>query len=309
MSELIGSGEYGCVYRPALDCKKKFVSENTVSKLMSETNVLTEITESNTIDRIDPKGKFHIAYIHTCKVKERPKDVCARDDMTDLIIYPYGGIDLLDVIQYPIEDPLKFIRNIVNLFRGVYEMVKNDFYHFDIKLDNILMLKSFHSHKFRYIDFGLAKQVLETKDFECDFLGKVHFHWPIEVYMLSTLERIDIPKISYEYLYDTYNLETLEFYGKMTKKKELEFSNNIESLYNIKDYRRIILDKIDIFSLGVTLLELFRVSNIEKVIPKLLYRDIIKLLRKMITINTMDRISAKHAYIEYSFILKHYNIL
>ena len=45
MSEVIGEGSYGCVHRPSLQCTKKKVSKNKISKLMTRKHLDKELKE------------------------------------------------------------------------------------------------------------------------------------------------------------------------------------------------------------------------------------------------------------------------
>ena len=46
MSEVIGEGSYGCVHRPSLQCTKKKVGKNKISKLMTRKHLNKELKSS-----------------------------------------------------------------------------------------------------------------------------------------------------------------------------------------------------------------------------------------------------------------------
>lgn len=281
MSKLIGEGSVGDIHSPPLRCDnvdEYEYDESYISKLMKPEAAEDEIANMKIIDKLDPDGTYHIPMLRSCKSRKEDRRY---EDRDSLIIYPYGGIDLS---QYSKKDSeiknLSFIRNFINLFRGLHKMNKNQFYHFDIKPDNILVLEENETYKFRYIDFGISEHIPDTEGYEAwQFTHSYYPQYPRESAILSYPQKLD------------------------------EFTE----LYDIQDYKREILNRLDVFSLGRTFGKVLNYHSVEILLRlrshDLLHKELKALAGRMIDPILMNRPTAKEAYRAYYEILKQFNML
>ena len=182
---VIGSGGFGCVFRPALKCsKKKQRKTNMVSKLMTRKHAKKEYS---TIKEIKKKLKtipqysdyFLVYNVSTCNPSqltksdlsnfdEKCKAMKKYDDITSenvnenlsklmLLNLPDGGISLTAYYNN-MKSKADFIfinEQLQNLLlKGVIPMNKMGVYHGDIKEGNILF--NLNSQKIGLIDWGLS---------------------------------------------------------------------------------------------------------------------------------------------------------
>ena len=182
---VIGSGGFGCVFRPALKCsKKKQRKTNMVSKLMTRKHAKKEYS---TIKEIKKKLKtipqysdyFLVYNVSTCNPSQLTKSDLSNfdekckvmkkyDDITSenvnenlsklmLLNLPDGGISLTAYYNnMKSKADFKFINEQLQnlLLKGVIPMNKMGVYHGDIKEGNILF--NLNSQKIGLIDWGLS---------------------------------------------------------------------------------------------------------------------------------------------------------
>ena len=185
--KVFASGGFGCVFRPALKCKNnKSIPKNYVSKIM-----LTKYAERedklikqayNVVKNIPNFKDYFLVYdYNVCEPEELSSsdlldfDNKCKDVLPDhsyslnkhlynykIITFPDGGIDIahwLDNINdelYSIADLLFNINNsFINLLsNGISKLQKYNFYHMDVKAQNVLTNSNGTTAKL--IDYGLA---------------------------------------------------------------------------------------------------------------------------------------------------------
>jgi len=175
MATKIGSGTYGCIYKPSLRCNDDTFesSDNHISKLMIQSSAMIEDVIMKRVALIDPDGFFHHPLRKNCKTDFKPKpcnkkntatccDVNDQDNHiseleTSNLIYDLGGYDLDAYVKG--EKSFYSIRNfyigLKRLFYGILTMNKYDVYHLDIKPANILVNDTSTECIVKFIDFGL----------------------------------------------------------------------------------------------------------------------------------------------------------
>ena len=175
---VIGSGGFGCVFRPALKCKgKKRTVKKMISKLMSVKHAKSEYQEIQTFKKllhtIPNYGHYFLLNdITICKpdalTTEDLRDFnsncsaltddyssetinSAVDNELQLLTMPDGGMDLQEYMRTIDYKDLPSINNtLINLLvNGIIKMNKKKVLHADIKDSNILM-------DGRLIDWGLS---------------------------------------------------------------------------------------------------------------------------------------------------------
>ena len=239
------------------------------------------------IDAVDPKEDYHIGHPEVTL----PPGTCCSDTQTTLT-YRYGGTSLIDM-DYASVTPEDFLRGFANIFRAIVEFSKIDFYHLDIKLSNILVDEYIH---FRMIDFGISASV-EYPIQETIFLQRYEL-WPYETILLTDCDNYFSDDLFKEYI-------TLPYFRSVFPKIKNSVNDiklNLISLkQKYKDRRALrlaIYEKIDVYSLGITL-----ITIIQKLHVGALKKNLYSLALKMANFDTVKRLTAVQAYHEYMKII------
>ena len=165
----IASGSFGCMIIPNYKCNNTTNYNNAVSKIFPDKEEWEdEIKLHSIIQNIDSDNKFTIKMIDNCKIKnddiiKNTKKIYKCELIDEYtpniyqIVYEYGGIDLEILFKkklYLMEkiNILDFFKSFINILKGIKTLVKNNYIHHDIKIDNILY--NTEKNKFILIDFG-----------------------------------------------------------------------------------------------------------------------------------------------------------
>jgi serine/threonine protein kinase len=236
-SNIIGTGSYGCVYKPSLKCSnKKYPPEfykGKVSKLIKIDKADAELDETTTVDNIDRLHKFTLPPPATCifatstpenfeiasKCEVFKKHNEKLPNELALILMNDGGQALhewLRTINNKEEEMRIFWANAISLFLGVQLFGKYDFMHHDIKLANIV----YNNHRFNFIDFGISRKM----------------------YSPSTLLNVSVWAYyppEYIFIYKTENGETPNYYNvELTMKhNNALFSDMINHITDTTDIK------------------------------------------------------------------------
>ena len=308
--KLIGQGSYGCVYRPALKCLNQSSREkNNISKLMFFDEARNELKETKVIDKIDPDNKFHLPsptictpaipdldndnLLKGCDLMGKIHQEMKEEEITE-ILEPYrilnykdGGLSLRDYINYLVDNKmlenkemeeqrfLNFFFSCKNIFEGLVKLKNNNYCHFDIKSDNIVIDPK--TLKLNLIDFGLSDSFKNIK--ESNKIHSGYFVWPMDVLflddkILSLLKNEEYGKLK-NGIMDTYSFS----YSRIFFENKFGFNDNnlVENIYtdiakstNLFKYntelelfgkkgkfKYNIVSKIDIFSFGVVLVDMW----------------------------------------------------
>jgi serine/threonine protein kinase len=182
--KVLGSGGFGCIFRPAIKCKTKKMGQGDkyITKLMKNKHARREYTEINKFKRLlqgipNYEDYFLLKGFTLCKPDKltdedlnqfdkkcsalKKIDITERNvnDNIDKIFalnMPYGGVDIgsyIQVINMNYQDILRLNHRLLKLFKyGVLEMNHRNVYHCDIKESNVLV----DNHTCRLIDWGLS---------------------------------------------------------------------------------------------------------------------------------------------------------
>ena len=182
----LASGTYGCVFKPALKCKKHTTRTSGISKLMMTKHMNTEMNLINTVkgytDAIPHHKKYFLVDdITTCTPEyvtgsdlDNFNEVCfglVKKGITSdtlnkrlkdlkIINIPYGGMELLEYF-HQLERTKNRNHALVGcnnacidlLVKAIVPLNTRGFLHNDIKYDNILFGDDLHA---RLIDYGLG---------------------------------------------------------------------------------------------------------------------------------------------------------
>ena len=176
--KVIGSGGFGCVFRPALKCKgKKRTVKKMISKLMSDKHAKSEYKEIQTFKKLLHTIPNYSRYFLLNDITICKPDALTDDDLRDFnakcgalndeyssdtinsaidnelqtLTIPDGGMDLQDYMKIIDYKDLPRVNNMLIdlLVHGIIKMNKKKVLHADLKDSNILM-------DGRVIDWGLS---------------------------------------------------------------------------------------------------------------------------------------------------------
>lgn len=334
----------------------KFTHTENISKLFFKKKgvkeALEELEFSNNIKNIKNHEKWASIYTSMCDpglysdiLKYEPdikkcRGINKNEPSMMSLQGNYGGkpvsVYLVDNINifYEEDNINKFINNyhkflclFKNIFKGLSDMNNHNICHLDIKYDNIV--KSMTTLKL--IDFGLSNnsvidfKLIKKRGYNEFKTQRYYPPYPPE-FIYNSCNNSDL-----EYELDIISSEGIyRHYGELLKsvhidyfKDKPDFENyinnliqrNIDNPLNKTELKKM-HDKIDIYSLGIVFIYLFKHLNERdnfintKVImifdhPKI--KPFINLVKKMVKLNYYERISANDAYKEYVKILKSFN--
>jgi serine/threonine protein kinase len=211
-----------------------------------------------------------------------------------LLQMPVGGV-ALSKINLNQETAPAILKSFKQLLDGLIFMHTNSFYHLDIKPDNIVaMKKEQNRYNFRYIDFGLSRTLDSFVEKDEAFPFGDYLYWPFEFRFVSiryNLLPADDPQIlkAMKIHIDKYYLNSLfekekgknsNWYNGLTYIPEgvhydsngnrlltaemcleiyRKFDESIETK-GMKEALEEILEKVDVYSLGLTLAYLISTS-------------------------------------------------
>jgi serine/threonine protein kinase len=202
MSKIIGKGQSGYVYRPALACKHKLSDDKYISKVMSEANALSELETYRNLGlyKIDPDRKYYLGQPQECQ----PVDTSlleASDVPKRVLNYRDGGKTIKEIIR-TITDKMKgqyktqydarasitrLLRELRNIFEAVAVLNSNGVYHCDINTNNIVYEPGYGM---RLIDFGVSQRPPHYTHYES--FRDSYWPWPIEMNLLNGKDRLTV---------------------------------------------------------------------------------------------------------------------
>jgi len=185
--KVIGSGGFGCVFKPAIKCKGQKRNETDITKLMKIKYAKSEykgiqkykemldsipnysdyflidgfsICEPDKLDEEDLQ-KFDKKCSALKKMKITASNVNSNLDKLRSLNMPYGGIDVGDYVERTRMDYKKIREMNISLVellkKGILPMNEKSIYHCDIKDSNILVQETHGGEvKTRLIDWGLS---------------------------------------------------------------------------------------------------------------------------------------------------------
>lgn len=299
----LGSGTYGCVFTPPLECSGNDGIINNgkskhVGKVFLNKHAFQDEHKSFKFMNyfVDPKSEFTVPMTASCVVKpttmNAPTDKCTTFKGTERqIIYPNHGNDLLMYAKNNrgnVKAFFKLIKALAPIFKGLETMARAQVVHSDIKPAN--MLYNSVQKRVVLIDYGLVTTFN-------DILGPVHNsvkdatyqYFPPEFKLVKN--RKTVPKLV-ELLDKAHRGKAREFFDTL----DINISNELSRLVDCNKKTLIIPDKIDVYSLGIAIAEIMHLM-LPKEGVKLTRFDKIKLaliknmLRDMIRLNPEERAS------------------
>jgi tRNA A-37 threonylcarbamoyl transferase component Bud32 len=288
----LDEGSYGCVIKPGIKCIKK-IKKNTVSKyFIDKKEWLNELKNNKIINKFLKKEHI-VKLIDYCSTIKKEKILIEKCKLLNKktkyiynIIYEYAGIDLYNLISKKIKFKEIFLK-----FDTIFETVKllsdNNCIHFDIRLPNIVL----KNKRLKLIDYGLMK----SKNIE----NKYFKNKKENIYYLPPEFNND--NLNYLYIRIIKLIQknnSIIFYNKK-KRKQITLVINfiLNKLKNKIQIQEIDKNKIDIYMIGIVLLELLIILNINNnlYLSDNEYNLILKFIKKLIEPNNKkDMILIKH---------------
>ena len=329
--KLLAQGAYGCIFYPLIKCNNIEYSNKkypkTIGKIFKGNkadNLIDEYNIVKKIKKIDPNNNFSVEFFGKCEVstinfkKTDEKDKCKNLYLNDYkqLIYANKGIDLSKLPQnIKIDNIFLALKNIIKALHIInYE---HNIIHADVKPPNMLYNRS--ENKIYLIDFGMAVEKNKfLKKYENWLLDQAYPYYPPEFQLYHGFNKYGL-QLTYNLFIDIYET-TINF-------KELEkiftrygFINyydfcfsKLKDIYNIykntyiKDKKEGIkklfyktLNKLDIYSLGISMLDLIEkypnMNDNKK-------RNIVIFISKITNFNPIERLCSNEAYDEYNKII------
>jgi serine/threonine protein kinase len=287
--KLVGQGTYGCVFRPMIPCKgNNERRKGYVSKVMTKDEAESEYNETKEIDRIDPHGEFHLLGPEMCNIDKKHHNEPGMDKCKPIkgvnkanigiLQYRDGGTDLHNFLNTVKKDKdmkfeitKKLLRGLRTFFIGLDIMWKNKYIHSDIKLKNMVINPETMICK--YIDFGLFTRMdnLDNIDF---MFTELYFPHPSELLYIKLYNGTQLSPEQFNVVVDnihskvkknrTYhtkinneNVFNGNIYDISFTPDKTAFYRNIMRTHTKEQFRQLLCEKIDVHSLGVSLMRLY----------------------------------------------------
>jgi serine/threonine protein kinase len=305
----VASGSYACTFSPPLSCTPhahttkskalKTFRNRKIGKVFEDSDdALREAEIQRIIHAVDPKNTFTVKYVGRCRISAiSPQDEigsCDKDIQNNKnmqLIYGYGGQDLWKVIgstgkgRNTNDTFVKLFLKFEPLFRGVHRLNSIGYLHLDIKVENIV----YDGNRLSLVDFGLmnTKSQMMSKS-QTSHLSYDYPYYPPEFKFLAVLRTIN-PQTDFQkfkaFFMRNFGVITVKEESVIHKELERFFASYIFQSDRSLDGERI-LDKADIYSVGVTLMILYSYLVLDDDYRTYIIHDLIK---DMVNCNPYER--------------------
>lgn len=236
----LGSGTYGCIFYPNVECMNKSKTFDGVGKVFADKEEFKEEREiGNFIKSIDTKGEYFNILLGDChvnyqEIKKRDsnnecKHVSDDDDqrMYRQLIYKEKGTDLCVYLKNNknktlFDDEMKL--HVIKLFDAVNILQKHKLVHLDLKSPNILISDS---NKLLLIDFGLTCKYEELYNNSFNILGYSYAVYPPEFKIYVAFDKIK----------NSIKIQDSDYYNKLRIVLEQKFFSN--NMGGFKGYKNV----------------------------------------------------------------------
>jgi serine/threonine protein kinase len=287
-----------------------------VSKLVfDDAEYMDERKSAALMRTIDPKAEFTNPLLGSCPIRmsqvrdlqgmdrcnpamktriEKAYNLVYEHHGTDLFRYGLGNEETLTTLNFASKS---LHTKILGVCRGIKKMLENDFVHMDIKPANMLNVKN----KILLIDFGLSSDLKEV--LSPGFKGVVthaYPYYPPELKLYWKKLTRENWMVNYTSIL-TLLLSKLDVRPAALRNSASSLMINVESQIKSRvrkeggtpeEHRLAIftefIKKLDIFSLGISLLEIFAYGDSSKMTPEQL-QNFKRILRGMTSMNPFDR--------------------
>ena len=257
--EVIDTGGFGCVFKPALRCKNTKIRYKGISKLQKIDDARTEFNivqlALQYIKQIPNYHKYFLIdnfnycnpakltikdkkHFYKCDIFQdlniNDKNININLDKFRIINMPYGGISLDKIITDNIESFSVIDTLLQNLLvNAIIPMNRLNLYHTDLKATNLLYINI----SIKIIDFGL----LVIKDSNNEYIIKlskrsINYNCPLSIILLSSsfdkflmIYLTNYPLKNTDNLYSIYLILISEYYKEY---KKLHTNNHADYISN-----------------------------------------------------------------------------
>ena len=270
----IGKGSFGCVYNDIVKCvPPQHLNSNRkyISKLVNYDAFLLEYENLKIAKQLDPKGNFHSLLFGVCTELENIKDLEYCDsinysDSVAVLYLEYVGIPISKFIKNNVKDFTEVYFDIFEKLAGIINFIvilsKNNFIHYDISINNVLIDSDLKL--IRLIDFGT---MISFQNIENTSVKSIKYPFrPPDIILSKTPfpSKVVYNKFIQDYVSDC---KQYSFTSNLFSSSILSLSNNkhVETLYSLydkysklshEDRQKIICPKIDVYSFGITCLNI-----------------------------------------------------
>jgi serine/threonine protein kinase len=318
----IAEGTYGCGFFPHLKCTTGEKNKKAMGKIFSNPDSLTEERAiSEMVQKLDPSNEFTIPFYESCTTDLSQAN---RNDMinrcshtnalvsegttkTEQLLYHFGGVDLQNLVQHFASFRYHFIDDFIHLLipiiKGIIVLQKHEYIHCDIKPPNILYDDK--KGKMFLIDFGLLTEFeeLPLKPMITKFAYpyyppefKIYHHLIDKKDKALTIIRT-IAKNFDAYGSTRFKIFLKHHCGITATIEEVSAKVIAKAEKDLKqfqaDFTTQFVKKVDIYSLGITFVELCFVlerSNIMRVRNRQLFDAFMKtIIPRMIDFDPYER--------------------
>ena len=315
--KLLGSGSYGCVFMPHLKCNNKNTTKQAVGKVFdTNSNFEDELKKVQELQNvIDPQNKFTVPLLGFCDVKSQDIELQSCDIMHPSkhsthykqIMYKYAGISFHDYMAQrkgSINAFTGLVKNLEPILQGISTLIEHSLVHGDIKPANIMVTKSMD--KIALIDFGF---LTHTKDVfaksRMNILMADYPYFPPEFKL-----KYCHPQQGFDFFYEkvirNFNANRKVARAFVTVLR-MNTKDDLESLFTRKN-TLFEASKVDVYSLGIVLLELFLWSGWaqkqyhRKVGHAVMRDNVLELIRGMIHFDPIQRFTIDEVLIRFKVI-------
>lgn len=330
--KFLGSGTYGCVFKPHLKCEDINNIKGTVGKMFIDNEEFEEELEfmKSVQEKLDPKNEFTVPIHGACSVKYvRHTDEFYKCDLAKnkkspkgykQIIYQDAGKTIVDILNDETSlrgKPstfLKLLKALLPILQGLVKLDHKKFVHGDIKTDNVM----YKNGKLRLIDFGLARSYdyIFSKSVLNHLMAYTPFYPPeFKAYIANKSDGVDglWKQVNLSFRHHKYLLRAMTTHLRMNPYAEIEAF--VKAGIPKNQYKELFAKKFDIYSLGIILLELYLWSEYHEEIyksnsSKAIVRDmVVNLIRSMLHFDTTRRASSEDAVAQLEDIIQFMNCL
>lgn len=333
----IYEGSYGCAFYPALPCKQNIKNKGLGKVFNNIRDFKQEEKIQKIIQKIDPKHEATIPYYGSCRVDINSTKTSDEVQKCNIIsdygisessfyqlMFKFGGDDLDKILNEMKKNTIyasntktnkynaiyfdTFITTLLPILKCILKIAYYGYSHSDIKPPNILY--NMQNNHMYLIDFGLLqKQNYITHN--GSILSFKYLYYPPEFTIMYSL-RLGIrdPELLYNSILENFEFYEYENYMTFldfaTYKRKLKtfityaLSISLEKLE--KEFLKVYIKKLDIYSLGMSLAEMIYVMKIDntfKIHNIALYEMFIKnILIDIIHPDPRYRLTPDEAYIK-----------
>ena len=290
------------------DCSDKLNrNKRYITKIMENETAKKEIENYEKLDKLtgNKNNEYYIGDPIKCDLPSLiDKELLNNEDcnykfnvqdgtLLTLIDYEDGGSSLSNILKEhdPVQFYTKLFNGLLNIFKAVNILNQKNIYHFDIKPDNIVGDLKSDPFKLRLVDLGDSKHIPPNKyESKYNSIGTIGYMAPEKYGSLSTANfYIGTKNILTHHVLnnETFSLQLIST-GEQIKQNEYK---TLKEKHPTTWYA-----KSDVWSLGVTLIDILENIKNEEVKKKLNIDDLRKtVIEPMIMLNVEERVDSAQA--------------